>query len=209
MLTMSWSPRRLRENLRIVRSGPESESGRDDRVDARPVRQARVDHRRRLVDAAPDLGDHAVDDAAQVRVVAEAHGRLVEAALTLDPDLTRAVDHDLRDRVVGQEPLERPVAEDVVGDLVREPLAVVAGDARLAREVPADVRDDAVAHPDGIDHLAGQLWAELADDEHVDRVLEVGERLLLRSVATAGLVVTIRSWSSMRYFLLKRNRDRD
>ena len=29
------------------------------------------------------------------------------------------------------------------------------------------------------------------------------------AAAVAGLVVTIRSWSSMRYFLLKRNRDRD
>ena len=63
--------------------------------------------------------------------------------------------------------------------------------------------------PTGSMHLAGELRAELADDEHVDRVLEVGERLLLRSVAAAGLVVTSRSWSSMRYFLLKRNRDRD
>ena len=31
----------------------------------------------------------------------------------------------------------------------------------------------------------------------------------LVGAATAGLVVTRRSWSSMRYFLLKRNRDRD
>ena len=40
-----------------------------------------------------------------------------EAALALDPDLARAVDHDLRDGVVGKEALERPVAKDVVGDL--------------------------------------------------------------------------------------------
>ena len=132
-----------------------------------------------------------------MRVVGEADGRLVEAALALDPDLARPVDHDLRDRVVGEQPLERPVAEDVVGDLVREPLAVVARDAGLAGEVPADVGDDAVAHADRVDRLAGELRAELADHEHVDRVLEVGERLLGRRRATAGLVVTRRSWSSM------------
>ena len=116
-----------------------------------------------------------------MRVVAEAHRRLVQAALTLDPDLARPVDHDLRDGVVGQEALERAVAEDVVRDLVREALAVIARDARLAGEVPADVGDDAVAHTHRVERLARQLRAELADDEHVDRVLEVGERLLLRS----------------------------
>ena len=42
---------------------------RDDRVDAAAVRQARVDHRRRLVDPPPDLRDDAVDDPQQVGVV--------------------------------------------------------------------------------------------------------------------------------------------
>ena len=149
----------------------------DDRVDTRAVRQARVDHRRRLVDAPSDLGDHPVDDAAEVRVVREAHRRLVQPALTLDPDLARPVDHDLRDGVVREEALERPVAEDVVGDLRREPLAVVSRDAGLAGEVAPDVGDHAVANADRVDCLAGQLRAELADHEHVDRVLQVGERL--------------------------------
>ena len=36
-------------------------------------------------------------------------------------------------RLVGEQPLERTVAEDVVGDLVDEPLAIVARDARLLR----------------------------------------------------------------------------
>ena len=90
-----------------------------------------------------------------------------------------------------------PVAEDVVGDLRREPLAVVAGDAGLAGEVAPDVGDHAVAHADRVDRLAGQLRAELADHEHVDRVLEVGERLPRRGRTTAGLVVTSRSWSSI------------
>ena len=178
MLTMSCSPRRFRENLRIVRSGPESESGEMIALTREPSGQARVDHRRRLVDPPADLRDHPIDDPAEVRVVAEANRRLVETALTLDPDLARAVDHDLRDRVVGEQALERSVAEDVVGDLVREPFPVVAGDARLAREMAADVGDDAIAHADEVDRLAGELRAELADHEHVDRVLEVGERLL-------------------------------
>ena len=60
---------------------------RDDRVHARPVREARVDHRRRLVDASADLRHDLVDDAAQVRLVGEADGRLVQLAAALDPDV--------------------------------------------------------------------------------------------------------------------------
>ena len=101
---------------------------RDDHVDAAAVGQAGVDHRRGLVDAAADLRHHLGDDPAQLRLVVEAHRRLVEPALALDPDLVGAVDHDLRDRVVGEQPLERAVAEDVVGDLVAR-----AARARRAR----------------------------------------------------------------------------
>src|SRR4029079_10287464 len=56
-----------------------------------------------------------------------------------------------------------------------------ARDAGLTGEVPADVGDDALPHTHRVERLARQLGAELADDEHVDRVLEVGERLLLWS----------------------------
>ena len=138
---------------------------RDDRVDTAAVGQARVDHRRRLVDATTDLRDHLVDDAAQVEVVDEAHRGLVEAALTLDPDLAGAVDHDLRDRVVAEQPLERPVAEDVVGDLVRQTLAVVARDPGLAGEVPFDVGRHAVTQARRASIASRcELRAELADD---------------------------------------------
>ena len=40
----------------------------------------------------------------------------------------------------------------------------------------ADVREHAVAKADRVERLARQLRAELADHEHVDRVLQVGER---------------------------------
>ena len=88
----------------------------DNGVHAAPVRETRVDHRRRLVDSPPDLCDHLVDDPAEVRVVAEPHRRLEQTALTLDPDIERAVDHDLRHALVREEPLERSMSEDVVRD---------------------------------------------------------------------------------------------
>ena len=118
---------------------PRQRQRRDDHVDAAAVGEPRVDHRRRLVDAPADLGDHLVDDAPQVGVVGEPDGGVVQAALPLDPDLVGAVDHDLGDRVVGQQPLDRAVAEDVGRDLLRQRVALVAGQPDLACQVTADV----------------------------------------------------------------------
>ena len=122
-----------------------------------------------------------------MRLVREADGRLVELAAALDPDVVRAVAHHLGDRVVGEQALERPVAEDVVEDLGREPLAILAGDAGLVVQEPAHVRGHAVAQLVGIDGDVEELRAELGDDAHVDAVLELGERLLLSDrAALAG-----------------------
>ena len=83
---------------------------RDDRVHARAVRQAGVDHRRALVDAAADARHDAVDDLQQVRVVAEDHRRRLELADALDVDLARRVDQDVRDLGVAHERLDRAEA---------------------------------------------------------------------------------------------------
>ena len=52
---------------------------RNDDVDARAVEQARIHHRRRLVDAAADRGDDLVDDVHQVRFVLEDDVGLLDA----------------------------------------------------------------------------------------------------------------------------------
>ena len=78
--------------------GPDERQRRDDRVDAGAVGQAGVDHRGGLVDAAADRGDDAVDDPHHVVVVLEHDVGELKAAVALDVDLARAVDHDLRDR---------------------------------------------------------------------------------------------------------------
>ena len=153
---------------------------RDDRVDAGAVGQAGIDHRRRLVDAAADLGDDLVDDPAEVRVVGKANRRLVEPSLALDPDLAGAVDHDFRDRVVAEQALEGAVAENVVRNLVGEPRPVVARDPGLCLQAMADRRHHVLARLGGIDGRARELGSELADHLHVDGVLEVGERLARR-----------------------------
>ena len=53
---------------------------RNDRVDARAVRQARVDHRRAVVDAAADAADDAIDDAQQMLIVLKRRRHLFELA---------------------------------------------------------------------------------------------------------------------------------
>ena len=74
-----------------------------------------------------------------MRFVVEANRGLVQPALTLDPDVVGAVDHDLGHAVVRQRPLERPVAKDVVRDLGAEPRAVRSGKPGFLREVCLDV----------------------------------------------------------------------
>ena len=140
----------------------EAERGNDD-VDAAAVRQARIDHRRGLVDAPSHLRDDLVDDPAHVRLVIEAHVGVEEPTVALDPDVVGAVDHDLGDAVVGQQPLERAVAERIVGDRGGEALLVVARDARLIRQVALDVDDHAVTERHRVHADVEQLWSELSD----------------------------------------------
>ena len=85
-------------------------------------------------------------------------------------------------RVVGEQPLERPVAEDVVGDLEGEPLAVVARDAGLLRELVADVREHPLAEVRRVDGDVEELRPEVADDGEVDAVLDLRERIAARAV---------------------------
>jgi len=83
-----------------------------------PFHESGVDQRRRLVDATADLADDAVDDPAEVSLVVEsATGLRVSLPFLLDVDRVRAVHHDLGDRDVGEQSLERAEAENVVLDL--------------------------------------------------------------------------------------------
>ena len=152
-----------RANLRMVSDGPLERQRGDDRVDAAAVGQARVDHRRRLVDAPPDLGDDAVDDPQQVGVVEEGRLGLLDPAGPLDVDLVGAVDHHVGDARVLEVGLQRPVAEDVVGDLALELGAVSRAEWSLlgGQLVLDDLAD-----------FAGKLVASLEVEE---RVAEPGD----------------------------------
>src|SRR5207249_2542414 len=101
----------------------------------------------------------------------------IQTPLALDPDIKRPVDHDFCDAVVCEEPLEWAVAEDVVGELSRDPVAIVAGKSALLREVPANVGDHALAQDLRVGGDVEELRPEVADDPKVHRILQRSERV--------------------------------
>ena len=117
---------------------------RNDRVDARAVLQARVDHRARLVDAAADRADDALDDLHQVPVVLEDDRRFLQHAVrarckTWSRRLTRMSEMS---RSLSSA-LERPEAEQLVEDVDDQVLALEQAERRRLRL--------------GLDHVIDQL----------------------------------------------------
>ena len=91
---------------------------RGDHIDAAAVGQARVADRARFVDAAADLAHDALADIHQLRIVGEADIGGLDLALDLDIGRVGAIHHDVGDFVAGEQRLERPVAENVVADVL-------------------------------------------------------------------------------------------
>ena len=135
---------------------------RNDRVDTRTVGQARVNHRRRFIDPASDLGHDAIDDQHQVLIVLELDLGGVELAALLDVNLVMPVDQDVGDFIVPQQRLERPQSQQLVFDLFYKMILVGVG------EQPALVvknRRDSLGH-----FLRGQHRLEAFEPGHVQRL---------------------------------------
>ncbi len=109
---------------------PVDRDRRDHHVHARSVLEPRVAHRLRLVDAAADRGDDAVDHAPEAVLVLECEVGELDPAPALDEDLLWPVDHDLADLRVTQQRLERPEADDLVEEDLHEALLVDRRDQR-------------------------------------------------------------------------------
>src|SRR6267154_5661636 len=100
---------------------------RNDRVDTRAVGQARIDHRRRFIDAPADSRDYSVDDQHQMLVVLERNVGGVQLAKLFDVNLVVAVDEDVGDGVVAKERLERTEAEQLVFEFLDQASSVDIG----------------------------------------------------------------------------------
>ena len=149
-------------NLRMVSAGPSIAKRRHDGVDARAVRQAGVADRRGFIDPAADLADDALADIQELLIVAEADRGFLNLAGDFDVNRARAVHHDIGDVVAGEQRLERPVAEDVVADVVEQVLLL--GD----RHHDVLDRDDLV--DDVANLLARRVGVELGQLAEIDRL---------------------------------------
>src|SRR5205823_6253716 len=117
-------------------------------------------------------------DPQQVLVVDELGVRAGDLAVPLDVDRAAVVDHDLRDRVVAQERLQRTVAEDVVRDLPDDVLALLPRERRLLERqhlghglVDRGLEVVVAGARVGVE----QTRAEPGDDVLMNAGLEVGE----------------------------------
>ena len=122
---------------------PTQRQRRDDHVDTGSVLEARIHHRRRLVDAAADAADDPVDHLHQLLVALERHRAERQLAVLLDVDLLVAVDHDFGDVLAREQLLEGSEAEHVVDQDLDEtkPVRPAHRDVLLGDHVVEQFRD--------------------------------------------------------------------
>ena len=137
----------------------------DDAVHAGAVGEAGVHVGLRLVHAAAERRDDALDRGHHRGLVHERAARELELAAALDEDAVGAVHHDLGDGVVREELLQRAEAERLVEDLPAELRGV-----HVAGEAVADLGEDRV---DLLDRAAAQL---LGADARRGEALDVEAR---------------------------------
>src|SRR5581483_3537543 len=133
---------------------------RDDGVETGAVGEPCVDHRRGAVEPQPERRDDATDETYDRRGV-ESQRDGLEPALPLDERATRAVEHDLGDRRVMEQGLERSQPRDLADAVVEQDVVVrgaqerwfvaeQVGDARaqvVRRVVERDARaDEPIVH---------------------------------------------------------------
>jgi hypothetical protein len=152
---------------------PVQRQWRHDGVHPRAVRQARVDHRARLVDAPADARDDLVDDLHEVRVVAEADVGQLDLAVALHVHLLRVVHQDVRDARVEQQRLQRAEAEHLALDVAHQAAALeFVDDEAFLLEQPLDHPAQFLAQPLGRQVLH-RFEVDALEQQFVQVVLQV------------------------------------
>ena len=143
--------------------------------------QARIHHRRRLVDAAANARDNPVDDGHQVPLVVEPHRRKLELAAALDEHLIRTVHQNVRDGGIVQQLLQRAEAEDLVLYLLDDslPRRNVEGHRVLRHQQLAGLANLLA----GCRILQGDQQGQV---QHLDHALEDGALPLLLGTRQPG-----------------------
>lgn len=160
---------------------------RDDDVDTRAVLEARIDERRRFIDAAAKRRQNALDDVHEMRRVVELGIRQLELAHALDEDLARAIDHDLGDGIVLAQGLDRAEAEHFIADVRDEPrlLALRDGKRILVEHTLAVIRDERLDLMRVLMHRSQHellLRRHLIDNALMDTLLDFLIRALCRHI---------------------------
>ncbi len=117
---------------------------RDDHVDAAAVRQSRVEHRARFVDAPPDRRRDALGDVKHLRVAAKLQIGQLQLAAPLDVDHARPVDQDVRYRRIAQQRVDRAEPDHLVDDVGAEDVLFVRvqQDLSLVRDLRHQLDDE-------------------------------------------------------------------
>ncbi|MNO92898.1 hypothetical protein D3C76_844840 [compost metagenome] len=116
---------------------------RNDRVDPAAVRQARIDHRRRLIEPPAEGREDALDDALDMVRIDEPQVAQVQYTIALDEHAVRAVDQDFGDCRITQQHFQRAETCELVDDLFGQALHLVARDRQVqARDVFGHFVDD-------------------------------------------------------------------
>ena len=119
-----------------------------------------------------------VDGAPKMRLVDELGSDSMQATATFDVQLVGPVHHDLGDFGVSKERFERAVAEDVVGDLLRDPCPVGDREWRLFLGSSALQRVPDFFLEVSLGELAFlQLRAKVLEQGGVHRALQMPERI--------------------------------
>ena len=117
---------------------------RNDDVDARSVRQARVHHRRRFVHVPPNVGYDLVDDVHQVRVVLEPNVGFFQHSRAFDVHLLVAVHQNVVDGGILQQRFQRAQSENLIQNFQGKALALAAAHRGL------QIRDQVLNHGQGL-----------------------------------------------------------
>ena len=90
-------------------------------MQTRTVGEARVDHRRRPVEAETERSDDTFDEPDDAFGVERERDRL-DAAVAFDVRAARAIEHDFRDARIRKQRFERTETDDLIGELSEETL---------------------------------------------------------------------------------------
>ena len=173
---------------------PVESNRRDDRVDPAAIGQARIDHRRRLIETPTEWRENALHHPFNVVRIDKAQVAQVQHAVAFDEHPVRAVDQNFGHRAVAQQHFQRAETGQLVDDFFGQALHLITGNRQVqARDVFGDLVDDELREHlprafqqvfprlfDGVDDVAVQHQFQAIVVGVAGRVRAAGRRTVVR-----------------------------